>query len=266
MGKPPSEFLRVASSFTIFLLLIGTLVARPASSVQTADGEQESPALEEEIEDDPEDESGGGGSRVQVATVASEGEKVSLFVDKALIRSGQKGFSIVINEGGQQVEQGGEEESDIGQLQSGAFEGLREDGTSERVGEADPGAWKNVYELPLGDTKARASGGDAEAMYILGLKQLLGGVGVRRDAVAAVDMIVKAAEQGHEHAQSALAFLQDHGYGVERDDARAFLNHHFAAKGGSYQSKMALAYNYVRQQVSSAYISSTRIKINEVIE
>ncbi|GAQ85887.1 Extracellular protein SEL-1 and related proteins [Klebsormidium nitens] len=247
MGSPPN-FLRVASSFAIFLLLISTLVARPTASVQIPDDDQDTSALEEEIDDDAEDESGGGGSHVQIANVATEGEKVSLYVDKALIRSGQKGFSILINEGRREAEQAAEEEAANLQVQSNAFEGLREDGTSERVGEVDPGAWKNVYELPLGDTKARAAEGGIEAMYILGLKQLLGGVGVRRDAVAGVERIVKAAEQGHEHAQSALAFLQDHGYGVERDDARAFLNHHFAAKGGSYQSKMALAYNYVRQQ------------------
>jgi TPR repeat protein len=242
---------RLLSSLAIFLLLISTLVARPVETLPTDEDEgneaADHEAGTEEVEAEHQETDQIRGSRVEIATAG--GGKLSLFVDKAAIRGGKKGFSIVMNDGGQESEQEAEQDAESARLQNNVFEGLAEDGTSRRIGEVDPGAWKAVYELPMGDVKAKAIQGEADAMYVLGLKHLLGGVGVRRDAVLGVELIMKAAAQGHEHAQSALAFLQDHGYGVERDDARSFLNHHFAANGGSYQSKMALAYNYVRQQV-----------------
>ncbi len=57
------------------------------------------------------------------------------------------------------------------------------------------------------------------------------------------------ADHGNAHSQSTLAFLLATGVGVQQSDSKAFLYHHFAAKGGNFQSKMALAYTYSRQQV-----------------
>jgi TPR repeat protein len=57
------------------------------------------------------------------------------------------------------------------------------------------------------------------------------------------------ADHGNAHSQSTLAFLVATGVGLQQSDSKAFLYHHFAAKGGNFQSKMALAYTYSRQQV-----------------
>ncbi|KAF8028545.1 hypothetical protein BT93_E1234 [Corymbia citriodora subsp. variegata] len=54
---------------------------------------------------------------------------------------------------------------------------------------------------------------------------------------------------GYAHAQSALGFLYGTGQMRERSKGKAFLYHHFAAEGGNMQSKMALAYSYMRQDM-----------------
>ncbi|KAM0937007.1 putative ERAD-associated E3 ubiquitin-protein ligase component HRD3 [Dioscorea sansibarensis] len=56
-----------------------------------------------------------------------------------------------------------------------------------------------------------------------------------------------AVSAGCPYAQSALAFLHSSGSIRESSPAKAFIYHHFAANGGSLESKMALAYVYFRQ-------------------
>lgn len=73
-----------------------------------------------------------------------------------------------------------------------------------------------------------------------------GDVPVMEEGVGEIDV---AAELGFVAAQSVLGFLHGMGIGKERDKAKGFLYHHFAAHGGNMQSKMALAYAYMRQDV-----------------
>lgn len=63
--------------------------------------------------------------------------------------------------------------------------------------------------------------------------------------------IETAAESGYPAAQSVLGFLWGMGLLRERSKQKAFVYHHFASDGGNMQSKMALAYTYTRQDVSS---------------
>lgn len=67
----------------------------------------------------------------------------------------------------------------------------------------------------------------------------------------AVSEFEDGAAAGYAHAQSALGFLYGMGQMRDRSKGKAFLYHHFAAEGGNMQSKMALAYTYLRQDVST---------------
>lgn len=77
-----------------------------------------------------------------------------------------------------------------------------------------------------------------------------GEVRMMEEAAAEIEA---AAVVGNPHAQSVLGFLSGLGQMKERNKAKAFLYHHFAAEGGNMQSKMALAYTYSRQDVSSHF-------------
>jgi SEL1 protein len=70
---------------------------------------------------------------------------------------------------------------------------------------------------------------------------------VMEEAAAEIEA---AGSEGHAHARSVLGFLYGMGMMRETNKAKAFLYHHFAAEGGNAQSKMALAYTYLRQDVS----------------
>lgn len=67
----------------------------------------------------------------------------------------------------------------------------------------------------------------------------------------AVGLIDKSAAEGFAHAQSVLGFCYGSGVGTKMNRAKAMVYHQFAANGGNAQSKLALAYNYFRQAVSS---------------
>ena len=66
---------------------------------------------------------------------------------------------------------------------------------------------------------------------------------------AAAEIETAAKEEGDPHARSVLGFLYGMGMMRERNKAKAFLNHYFAAEGGNAQSMMALAYTFSRQDV-----------------
>lgn len=68
----------------------------------------------------------------------------------------------------------------------------------------------------------------------------------------AVGEIEAAADEGNAHARSVLGFLYGLGMMREKNKAKAFMYHHFASEGGNMQSKMALAYTYLRQDVSAS--------------
>ncbi|CAI5927845.1 unnamed protein product [Closterium sp. NIES-64] len=115
----------------------------------------------------------------------------------------------------------------------------------------DPGSWRTAVEMPLADVRRRAEQGDAEALWALGVKRLVGAGGrggVARDIPKALLLLERSAEKGFPHAHSALGFLHASGYGVPLNQVKAFLHHTFAANGGSVHSKMALAFSHLRQQ------------------
>ena len=118
----------------------------------------------------------------------------------------------------------------------------------------DPGSWKTIAE-DYGEIEEMSSSYPSivseDLLYIEGVRKMLDSAtyGDPDTLSAAVSQFRKAAEEGHAHAQSTLAFLYGNGIGVEHSDSKAFLYHSFAAEGGNFQSKLALAYGYFRQQV-----------------
>ncbi|KAL2607406.1 hypothetical protein R1flu_025979 [Riccia fluitans] len=127
----------------------------------------------------------------------------------------------------------------------------------------DPGSWRQVLEREQGKGASdiedimeleRVKGGPDrdEILYEKGVRNMVDGL-AEGDPVLlaeAISELRKAADGGHPHAQSTLGFLHGSGYGIEKSDAKAHLYHHFAAEGGNFQSKMALAYSYHRQQLN----------------
>ncbi|XP_057828091.2 ERAD-associated E3 ubiquitin-protein ligase component HRD3A [Cryptomeria japonica] len=122
--------------------------------------------------------------------------------------------------------------------------GYSEDRSEE---ELDPGSWRRVLEDASSNENISADG----RLYVSGLNKMMFAVSegdpeLMKEAVTDLQL---AADGGHAHAQSTLGFLYGSGNGVDQSDAKAFLYHHFAAEGGNFQSKMALAYIYHRQQM-----------------
>eukprot|EP00252_Welwitschia_mirabilis_P001496 TRINITY_DN1135_c0_g1_i1.p1 TRINITY_DN1135_c0_g1~~TRINITY_DN1135_c0_g1_i1.p1 ORF type:complete len:678 (+),score=132.79 TRINITY_DN1135_c0_g1_i1:342-2375(+) len=148
--------------------------------------------------------------------------------------------------GGLRGEAGESLESSIVTEDSGEWDEFEdaEDRTDE---EFNPGSWKRVLE----EAFARENMSEIELMYISGINKMMNAVseGLPDIMNEAVSDLQQAADAGNAHAQSTLGFLHGIGSGVEQSDAKAFLYHHFAAEGGNYQSKMAMAYTYYRQQM-----------------
>jgi len=96
------------------------------------------------------------------------------------------------------------------------------------------------YSVELGRAARR---GDAQAQYDLAVA-LDCGCGVRRDAAAALDWLLKAAAQGHVGAQAALGWKYMSGSGAPQDDALAVAWLRRAAEGGntSAQNNLGIVY------------------------
>lgn len=112
----------------------------------------------------------------------------------------------------------------------------------------DPGSWRQVLESGV----EQNSGDPNQAAYFDGVKKMADafGKGEPGELQDAIRVLQSAADNGHAHAQSTLAFLYGSGTGLQQSEPKSLLYHHFAAEGGNCQSKMALAYYYYRQQVS----------------
>lgn len=115
--------------------------------------------------------------------------------------------------------------------------------------ELDPGSWRPIFEP---DSSSGADPGSvADAQYYSGVSKM-----VRAVSSGEVNLMDEAAKEieaavavGHPHARSVLGFLNGAGQMRERNKAKAFMYHYFAADGGNMQSKMALAYTYFKQEV-----------------
>jgi hypothetical protein len=90
----------------------------------------------------------------------------------------------------------------------------------------------------------KASDGDANAQFELGIRHLLGrGVPVE-DAVQARDWFVKAADQGNASAQFWLGEMYSTGWGIPEDKARAAIWYRKAANQGLATAEFALGNMY----------------------
>ncbi|CAN8312461.1 unnamed protein product [Cochlearia groenlandica] len=67
----------------------------------------------------------------------------------------------------------------------------------------------------------------------------------------AVEEIDAASSSGDPHAQSIMGFVYNTWMMREKSKSKSFLHHSFASAGGNMQSKMALAFTYLRQDVSN---------------
>ncbi|KAF9671302.1 hypothetical protein SADUNF_Sadunf12G0033200 [Salix dunnii] len=125
------------------------------------------------------------------------------------------------------------------------------DSDSKPEHELDPGSWRPIFEPDAAATSASNLDPEMEQYYSAVEKMFSavtnGEVRVVEEAVAEIEEL--ATVKGNSHARSVLGFLYGLGQIKERDKAKAFLYHHFAADGGNLQSKSALAYTYYRQQM-----------------
>ncbi|KAK3170513.1 hypothetical protein Dsin_033105 [Dipteronia sinensis] len=106
----------------------------------------------------------------------------------------------------------------------------------------DPGSWSPLFDPDMNPEAVNGS-------YYAAVSELMSAAskGNARMMAGAAAEIESAANDGDPHAQSVLAFLYGAGIMRERNEAKALMYHHFATQGGSFQSKMALAYTYYRQ-------------------
>lgn len=117
----------------------------------------------------------------------------------------------------------------------------------------DPGSWRPIFEpyLPASYPKS----GDDNALYYSGVRDLISAVSsgdprvMEKASLEIEAAAVASGGGGYPPAQSVLGFLYQTGQMRERNGAKAFLYHSFAAKSGSMQSKMVLASTYSRQEV-----------------
>lgn len=112
------------------------------------------------------------------------------------------------------------------------------------------GSWRPILEP---GSSAAEPISEADALYFSGLSKMVNAVssGYASLANEAASELEAAGEVGHPHARSVLGFLHGVGLMRERNKAKAFMYHHFAAEDGNTESKMALAYAYFNQEVRS---------------
>ncbi|KAL8139717.1 hypothetical protein V2J09_005738 [Rumex salicifolius] len=140
------------------------------------------------------------------------------------------------------------------------------DADSKPEEELDPGSWRPVLETESSanfDPKTQE-----DALYYSSLSKLVKAVsfGDPRLMDEASSEIEAAATAGDSNARSVLGFLHQMGIGRERDSAKAFLYHYFAAEKGNLQSKMAVAHTYARQHMydkaAKLYAELAKVAVN----
>lgn len=130
------------------------------------------------------------------------------------------------------------------------------DPESQSEDELDPGSWRPIFEASDASSTSNSSTDDShDSPYLSSIRKMLSAVssGDMAAMEEAVNDIEAGAAAGFPHAQSALGFF--YGAGIMRPPSRtkAFLYHQFAAGGGNMQSKMVLAYTYLRQEVNALF-------------
>lgn len=82
----------------------------------------------------------------------------------------------------------------------------------------------------------QAEAGNARAQFELGLRLERGTGGLKRNTIEAAQWYLKAAEQGHAHAQFNLAYMYHVGSGVSKDEEKA---EHWAKKSAAQGYELA---------------------------
>uniref|UniRef100_A0A1J3F7Q4 ERAD-associated E3 ubiquitin-protein ligase component HRD3A n=1 Tax=Noccaea caerulescens TaxID=107243 RepID=A0A1J3F7Q4_NOCCA len=111
--------------------------------------------------------------------------------------------------------------------------------------ELDPGSWRPIFEPDDATVQA------ASPQYYSGLHKILSAAseGNFRWMEEAVEEIEEASSAGDPHSQSIMGFVYGTGMMREKSKSKSFLHHTFAAQGENMQSKMALAFTYLRQDM-----------------
>ncbi|KAK9277980.1 hypothetical protein L1049_027537 [Liquidambar formosana] len=134
--------------------------------------------------------------------------------------------------------------------------------------ELDPGSWRPIFEPDSDSSEPKT---EEEALYYSGVTKMISAVssGDPRAMKEAASEIEAAAVGGNPHAQSVLGFLYQTGMMREWNRMKAFMYHCFAADGGNVQSRMALAYDYSRQDIydkaAKLYAELAEIAVTSVV-
>ncbi|EOA34591.1 hypothetical protein CARUB_v10022149mg, partial [Capsella rubella] len=109
--------------------------------------------------------------------------------------------------------------------------------------EHDPGSWRPIFELDDSSTVDLTL-----TRYYSGLQKIISAAseGNTRFMEEGVTELEVFASAGDLHAKSVMGFVYGIGMIREKSEAKSFLQHQLAAEGGNMQSKMALAYRYIR--------------------
>ncbi|CAA2987130.1 ERAD-associated E3 ubiquitin- ligase component HRD3A [Olea europaea subsp. europaea] len=113
----------------------------------------------------------------------------------------------------------------------------------------DPGSWSPIFEPETDESNNALI--NSKLIYYSAVRLMVEAVSkgeyrLMEDAVSEIDT---ASTGGDPYAQSVMGFFYNTGMTREKNKAKAFLHHYFAAQGGNIQSKMALAYTYYRQEM-----------------
>ncbi|KAF3437154.1 hypothetical protein FNV43_RR19907 [Rhamnella rubrinervis] len=128
------------------------------------------------------------------------------------------------------------------------WDGFRYPDSHKSDSELDPGSWRSILEP---DSSAADPSSEADALYFSAVSKMFnavnsGEVRLMNEATSELEAVTAV---GHPHSQSLLGFLHGVGLMRERNKAKAFMYHYFAAEDGNTESKMALAYTYFKQEM-----------------
>ncbi|XP_010416167.1 PREDICTED: ERAD-associated E3 ubiquitin-protein ligase component HRD3A-like [Camelina sativa] len=135
--------------------------------------------------------------------------------------------------------------SDFDNNSTNAYSDDGEFGQTESISEqeVDPGSWRPIFELNNSSTVDLTL-----TPYYSGLQKIISAAseGNTRLMEEAVTELEASASAGDLHAKSVMGFVYGIGMIRETSEAKSFQQHQLAAEGGDMQSKMALAYRYIR--------------------
>ncbi|XP_076953385.1 ERAD-associated E3 ubiquitin-protein ligase component HRD3A-like [Bidens hawaiensis] len=116
--------------------------------------------------------------------------------------------------------------------------------------ELDPGSWRPIFEPDDSNSGSDSVINPQLEEYYSSVRKLVDSVSDGgRSMQDVASEIESVAASGNPHAQSLLGLLYNLGMARERNGAKSFMYHHFAADSGNTHSKLARAYTYTRQEL-----------------